>query len=129
MIDVTGYNGSIEYPLRSANPNCLLIYREGSNVGSVYGDRNMVKSADNSSYKIDLVDGYDFRAPVDITTVAEFGATYTRDLASNNWGTIALPFALEVTAADSPLIFQLTSSDSDNLVFKQVVAYRQPQRA
>lgn len=124
VIDVTGYTGSIEYPLRSANPNCLLIYREGSNVGSVYGDRNMVKSTDNSSYKIDLVDGYDFRAPFNISTYLH--AQYTRDLASNNWGTIALPFALDVTVADSPLIFQLTSSDSDNLVFKQVTSETLP---
>lgn len=70
------------------------------------------------------MEDYDFHAPVDISTVGS--ATYTRDLGSLNWGTMALPFALNVDAVGSPLIFQLSTNNADNLVFKQVTSETLP---
>lgn len=119
VIDITGYSGKLEYAFESANPNCLLIYNQGTNVGSVFGDRNMVKSTDNSSYKIDLVDGFDFRAPFNISTYLH--AQYTRDLgATKTWGTTVIPFALNVAAAGSPYIYVLSSQDDTKLHFRKV---------
>ncbi|MBQ0023558.1 MAG: carbohydrate binding domain-containing protein [Prevotellaceae bacterium] len=125
VIDITGYTGKTENAFASANPNCLLIYKDGTNVGSAYDARNLVKN-DNSAWRIALTDGYDFRSPVNINTVAKsfdsanpYGASYTRDL-TTEWATMALPFELDVTYAGSPEIYVLSSVEGEEMSFTRV---------
>lgn len=115
VIDITGYTGKFAYDFKSANPNCLLVYQgDGDLIGGAFDAENVVKKeGEYSAWRIDLVDGYDFRAPFGINTVG--GASYTRNL-STKWATIALPFTLDVTAT-TPLIYQLTSVTGDEMVF------------
>ncbi len=125
VIDITGYTGKAENAFASANPNCLLIYKDGTNVGSAYDARNLVKN-DNSAWRIALTDGYDFRSPVNINTVAKsfdsanpYGASYTRNL-TTEWATMALPFELDVTYAGSPEIYVLSSVEGEEMSFTRV---------
>ncbi len=124
VIDLKGFTSKWAESFESANPNCLLFYSEANkdittnsiNVGSAFDARNLVKS-DNSAWRIDLTDGYDFRAPVNINTVG--GASYTRTL-TTEWATICLPFELNVTG--SPEVYVLSSADEyqGRLAFKKV---------
>lgn len=118
VIDIQNYVGVQEIAFQSANPNCFHIYREGTQVGNVFGTRNMVKSSDNSTYQTTLTDGFAFRAPFDISTYA--GASYTRNLDGKKWGTIALPFALDVTATTTARIFKLSSVNGETMTFTEV---------
>lgn len=125
VIDITGYTGKVENAFASTNPNCLLIYKDGTNVGSAFDARNLVKN-DNSAWRIVLTDGYDFRSPININTVAKsfdstnpYGASYTRNL-TTEWATMALPFELDVTYAGSPEIYVLSSVAGDEMSFTRV---------
>lgn len=126
VIDLSGFTGKWDDTFSSVNPNCILIYEEENKIGERSDGRNLAKrdNSEYSTYSISLVEDHDFRAPVDISTVG--GATYTRDLGALNWGTMALPFALNVDAVGSPLIFQLNTSNANNLVFKQVTSETLP---
>ncbi len=117
-IDLQGYDGKSENAFMSANPNCLLVYKDGNNVGSPFDARNLVlKGWDYSAWRIDLQDGYDFCSPYQINTVG--GASYTRNL-TTAWATLALPFELDVTASGSPLIYVLGEVGDGTMTFNQV---------
>lgn len=121
VIDLTGYTGNKEISFSSANPNCLLIYKEGNQVGSAYDSRNLVKNDPwgYSAWTIALQDGYDFRSPIDITTVAQkysdesYSVSYTRNFSeSGRWATITLPFQLNVESLGLTEVY-LVDSFSD----------------
>lgn len=129
-IDITGMTNKFSQPLTSANPNCIIIYAAAQEVlgygetenlmGSAFDARNLAKKDGNGNYscwRTDLVDGYDFLSPINIQTVG--GASYTREL-TTEWATIALPFELNVAAAGSPEIYQLTAVDAEKMVFTKV---------
>ncbi len=119
VIDATGLTNINPWSLSTANPNCLIIYKEDNNVGSAFDERNLVKQNawGYDTYSIKLVDDFDFRAPFAFNTVGS--ATYTRDL-QTEWATIALPFELNVAVAGSPEIYQLTAVDAEKMVFTKV---------
>lgn len=123
VIDLTGYTGKTEYEFASVNPNCILVYKDGNNVGSPYDVRNLVKD-DKSAWRITLTDGYNFRAPFDINTVAQnydsenpFGATYTRDL-TTEWATATLPFATAMP--EGVYVYVLSKVEGNKMTFKKV---------
>ncbi|MCQ2244561.1 MAG: hypothetical protein MJZ32_09935, partial [Bacteroidaceae bacterium] len=120
VIDATGLTNINPWSLSTANPNCLIIYKEDNQVGFTWNEttRNLVKNSGGySAYRTNLYDGFDFRAPFAFNTVG--GATYTREL-TTEWATIALPFELNVAAAGSPEIYQLTAVDAEKMVFTKV---------
>lgn len=120
VIDVTGLTNTIPWAVSTANPNCLIIYKNDEQVGFTWNEtvRNLVKTGGGySAYRTNLYDGYDFRAPFAFNTIG--GATYTRELTSA-LATIALPFELDVTHAGTPQIFMLTSVDASEMTFTEV---------
>lgn len=120
VIDATGLTNINPWSLSTANPNCLIIYKEDNQVGFTWNEttRNLVKNSGGySAYRTNLYDGFDFRAPFAFNTVG--GASYTREL-TTEWATIALPFELNVAAAGSPEIYQLTAVDAVKMVFTKV---------
>ncbi|MCQ2196935.1 MAG: cellulase family glycosylhydrolase [Bacteroidaceae bacterium] len=118
VIDLQDYDGKFENAFVSANPNCLLVYKDGNKVGSPFDARNLVlKGWDYSAWRIDLQDGYDFRSPYAINIVG--GASYTRNL-TTAWATLALPFELDVTASGSPLVYVLGEVGDGTMTFNQV---------
>ena len=120
VIDATGLTNINPWSLQTANPNCLIIYKDDNQVGFTWNEttRNLVKNAGGySAYRTNLYDGFNFRAPFAFNTFG--GATYTREL-TTEWATIALPFELNVAAAGSPEIYQLTAVDSEKMVFTKV---------
>lgn len=126
VIDLTGYTGTKEITFASANPNCILYYTDDNKVGSAYDARNLVKATDNSAWRITLTDGYDFRAPKAINTVADrfdeanpYGVSYSRQLQSE-WATMVLPFDLDVTYQGSPEYFVVKLFEADAITFDRV---------
>lgn len=123
VIDATGLTNINPWSLSTANPNCLIIYKEDNNIGSPFDARNLVKqnSWGYDTYSIKLVDNFNFRAPFAFNTVG--GATYTRDLGTNTWGITVIPFALEITA-DTPEIYVLRSESQEEsrLYFQRVAS-------
>lgn len=123
VIDATGLTNINPWSLSTANPNCLIIYKEDNNIGSPFDARNLVKqnSWGYDAYRINLADNYNFRAPFAVSTVG--GATYTRDLGTNTWGITVIPFALEITA-DTPEIYVLSSESQEEsrLYFQRVAS-------
>lgn len=121
VIDVTGITNQTPWHVKSANPNCLIVYKNDDQVDFSWTniDRNLVKNSNGSysSFRTDLVDGYDFRAPFDFVTVG--GASYQREQ-RNAWATMALPFELDVEAVGSPEIFVIESIDKDEMTFTRV---------
>lgn len=120
VIDVTGYIGKTENVFESANPNCLIIYGEDNKVGSPFDARNLVKNDQwgYSAWRIDLTDGYNFRAPIDVPTVG--GASYTRNLENEEWGTLALPFELDMENTTDASVYVLSKVDEKAMTFQKV---------
>lgn len=112
VIDITGYTGDTKR-FTSANPNCLILYKNGAKVEGVY-DSNMVKD-DKSAYMINLSDGYDFRSPFGISCYA--GSTYSRDLGTTKWATMALPFNIVLTDNQGIEFYTLASVGGDVMTF------------
>ncbi len=120
VIDATGLTNTLTWSLSTANPNCLIIYKEDKQVGFTWTEtiRNLVKNSDGySAYRTNLYDGHEFRAPFAFNTVG--GATYTRDLGDSKMATIALPFDLDVANTDAR-VFVLKSVGTDKMVFEEV---------
>lgn len=125
IIDIQGMTNTEKInSIESANPNCLFIYNNDDKVNAYGGNFVKNNSWGYSAWRINLSDGYDYNAPVGILTAAQnydnanpYGATYTRDLGTNSWATIALPFDMNV--AESPEAYVLTGSQDGELVFSK----------
>lgn len=118
VIDATGLTNVNPWSLSTANPNCLIIYKDDDQVGFTWNEttRNLVKNSNGySAYRTNLYDGYNFRAPFAFGTVG--GASYTRNLGTNTWGITVIPFALDVTADGSPEVYVLAAEDGTTLKF------------
>lgn len=117
VIDLQGYTGKTDHTFASANPNCILIYKEENKIGNRFDGRNLAKNLGNSydTWSIGLKDNFDFFSPINIATGGN--ATYTRDLGTNTWGITVIPFALDVTADGSPEVYVLSEEDGTTLKF------------
>lgn len=117
VIDLQGYTGKTDHTFASANPNCILIYKEENKIGNRFDGRNLAKNLGNSydTWSISLKDNYDFFSPINIATVG--GATYTRDLGTNTWGITVIPFTLDVTTEGLPEVYVLAAESGTTLKF------------
>ncbi len=122
VIDITGYASQTAKRFESANPNCLLVYKDGSEelIGGAFDERNVVKKGyDYSAWRIDLVDDYNFRSPYTINTVG--GASYKRTLPSGTyWGTMSLPFELDLAESGQPAVYVLSVVNDGEMRFNRV---------
>lgn len=117
VIDATGLTNVNPWSIQTANPNCLIIYSSDAQVGFTWNEttRNLVKNSGGfSSYRTNLYDGYDFRAPFAFNTVG--GASYTRTL-TTEWATIAIPFNLDIISTEAEIYVLTSISSSGDLVF------------
>lgn len=125
VIDLSGFTGKWVDNFTSANPNCILIYKEDNKIDSPYNGRNLAKR-NGSTYdtsSIALKDGHPFRSPVNIATVTD--ATYTRTLTNGNWGTMALPFDLKISELGDKSVYKLTGDNGGSLSFTKVTSDEQ----
>ena len=127
VIDITGYTGKTAFDFKSANPNCLLVYQgDDSLIGGAFDAENVVKKGgDYSAWRIDLVDGYNFRSPYSINLVG--GGSYKRTLPNDTkWGTLSLPFDLDLSLDNQPMIYVLKVVDGGEMVFNRVTTGKVP---
>ncbi len=119
VIDLRGFNGKWDETFTTKNPNCLLVYREENKIGDRFDGRNLVKKSGDTydTWSINLVDGYNFRSPVDVSTVG--GASYTREL-TTEWATATFPFEVKVEENQGVSFYTLNAVDSDKMEFTAV---------
>ena len=103
VIDITGVYGK-GMELASANPNCLIVAKEGM----ITTSQNVIVSG--ICDKLVLTDGYPFKAPADFTATA---ASYTTTInADAKAGTLCLPFAAAIPNDVKAYTLTYTSGDA-----------------
>lgn len=110
LYDATGLTNTSAVALNPTNPNAFFVVNDAAKLSNT--KNVLVKSGDNySSSNIELVDDKPFKAPFDITSTA---SSYTRNLGTAGaWGSVVLPFALDVEAHSGVAKFYMFESATE----------------
>lgn len=110
LYDATGLTNVSAVALNPTNPNAFFVVSDAAKLSNT--KNVLVKSGDNySSSNIELVDDKPFNAPFDITSTA---SSYTRSFdAAGAWGSVVLPFDLDVEAHSGVAKFYMFESATE----------------
>lgn len=109
VIDIKLLNSNGKTTLVGKNPNCLYVTDTTDKVSNT---KNIISETGNihTSAEIELVDGFPYRSPFDVTT-PNGKSSYTRNL-TTEWGTIALPFELNLADCNTEVYILRKASEA-----------------
>lgn len=119
-IDITGMTNKFPMKVESANPNCLIIYKDGGEelMGGAFDARNVVKKGnDYSAWRLDLFDTYDFRNPINsINCVGGASLSCSRE---GEWNTAVVPFPINAAKCGVE-IYKMSSAEGGDVWFEPI---------